>query len=314
MGGSIAVESELGEGSTFTVVLPFMVDRSSAQTKKPRAFSTLRALIVDDDESECEYAASILKRLKIKSDGVHDGKAALRKVKAREESGYPYDFCLMDWKMPQEDGIVASKNIREHCKSDLPIIMLTAYDTEAIKDEALKAGVNLVVSKPLFESTLFNLLLSLYGNYEKGDDKPLQQNFVFKGIRVLLAEDNDMNLEIATDLLSHEGILITPARDGKRAVKLFESNKERTFDAILMDIQMPGLDGYEATKAIRALDRPDAKLIPVIAMTADAFTSDVSLALASGMNDHVSKPIDRARLFKVLAEQIEKARKERGAK
>jgi signal transduction histidine kinase/CheY-like chemotaxis protein/ABC-type amino acid transport substrate-binding protein len=310
MGGSIKVKSQEGVGSEFTVTLPFKVDSSSLprEDNKPLDFSKLRALVVDDEENEREYAKSILERLKIKADVVSDGSSAISKILVREEGGHPYDFCLMDWHMPGEDGIEISKKIREQSSSKLPIIMLTAYEADAIRDEAKASGVNLVVSKPLFESTLFDLLVNMYGSYDKVEVQE-KDDFSFAGVHVLLAEDNDMNLEIATDMLQKRGVNVTSARDGTQVVDLFLKSKPGTYQAILMDIQMPRMDGYEATKAIRVSSHPEAKNIPIIAMTADAFTSDVAACLASGMNDHVAKPIDKNRLFHVLGEQITRFRK-----
>ncbi|NCB99230.1 MAG: response regulator [Clostridia bacterium] len=303
MGGNIHVESEQGKGTIFTVMLAFdQCTQKNGLTLATGSFSNLRALIVDDEDSACEYTHKLLERCGIKSDVVTSGKKAIRRVKNRMDSEYPYDFCIIDWNMEGMDGLETAKRIREICGKDIPIIIATAYDYSSIVDEAKDAGVNKIISKPLFQSSLFDMLVNTFGKYEPAKKEEEKREKVdFKGMHVILAEDNEMNMEIAVDILSKAGMNIIKARDGKEALDAFIASEPGTYKAILMDIQMPVMDGYEATKAIRNSQHPQADTIPIIAMTANAFTSDVTAALAAGMNDHIAKPISYEHLFDALA-------------
>ena len=301
MGGTLEVTSIQGKGTTFTAVLAF--DLAATEQNKadiPDHFDDLKALVVDDDPDTCSYMEQLLKRMGVKCDTVTSGKKALRRVASRLEAGRPYNLCIIDWYMKEMDGMETAREVKKICGQDIQIIIATAYDETALMDEAKEIGVDKVVSKPLFQSTLFDLLVSTYGKYkpEKKDDK---EQINLSGTRILLAEDNEMNMEIALDILKKAGLVITPVVNGQEALQTFESSEPGTFDAILMDVQMPVMDGYTATRKIRECDHLEAKTIPIIAMTANAFSEDVTAALSAGMNDHVAKPISYDRLFSVLA-------------
>lgn len=300
MGGSIDVKSQLEKGTTFVVLLHFNRSKKNVESEMvQRDYSHVRVLLVDDDEGSCEYMKALLKRCKVKCDVVCDGASAVRKIKLRMGTDYKYDFCIMDWQMPGSNGIATAKRIHEECTQDIPIIIATAYDVVSLETEAKNAGIDRVISKPLFQSTMFDLLVSTYGKYEPVEevqDKMLD----LEGLRVLLAEDNPMNMEIAVDILEKVGIQVDQVTDGRQAVDRFTGEKPGTYDVILMDVQMPVLDGYAATGEIRKSSHEEAKTIPIIAMTANAFAEDVTAALASGMNGHIAKPIDYDKLFQVL--------------
>ncbi len=300
MGGTIDVKSELGKGTCFTVLLAFDKAKSDQVTNEmPEDFSHVRALVVDDDQDTCAYMEKLLERMGVRCDTVTSGKKALRRVTSRNDAGRPYDICIIDWNMKEMDGMETAREVKKICGHEIPIIIATAYDYTELMDEAKEIGVDKIVSKPLFQSTLFDLLVSTYGKY-----RPVQNaakpKIDLSGTKILLAEDNEMNMEIALDILSKAGLVMTPVVNGKEALDTFEASEPGTYDAILMDIQMPVMDGYTATRKIRECHHPEAKSIPIIAMTANAFSEDVTAALAAGMNDHVAKPISYDRLFNVL--------------
>ncbi|MDD3336205.1 MAG: response regulator [Eubacteriales bacterium] len=308
MDGTINVESEQGMGSMFTVMLAF--DRTSQKSNvqlNTSSFSNLCCLVVDDEENACEYIGKLMERCGIKCETVTSGKKALRRIKSRRESGNPYDFCILDWNMPEMNGLDTAKEIRTLCGTEIPIIIVTAYDYSSIAEEALQVGVNRIVSKPLFQSTVFDMLVNTFGKYMPAYEGNASKRTVdFNGLRVILAEDNAMNMEIAQDILTKAGMIITPAVNGKEALDLFVASQPGTYAAILMDIQMPVMDGYESSRAIRKSAHPEAATIPIIAMTANAFTSDITAALAAGMNDHVAKPISYDRLYDALSKLTSK--------
>ncbi len=302
MGGSIDVQSEAGKGTTFTVLLHFgRVSTAHGSPDVPHDYSNIRALIVDDEKNSCEYVKSLLARCMVKSDIVFSGEAAVKQIQRRMGGDYSYNLCIMDWNMPGLNGIETARQIHELCPQGLPVIIATAYDASELDKEAKEAGVSRVISKPLFQSTMFDLLVSLYGKYEPVSESGKQVNNL-KGLHVLLAEDNEMNMEIAVDILTGAGITVSQAVDGQQALDMFTASTPGTYDVILMDVQMPVMDGYQATAGIRASAHPQASDIPIIAMTANAFAEDVSAALACGMNGHIAKPIDYDKLFKVLKE------------
>ena len=307
MGGVINVDSVQGKGTTFLVQMKFGKSKENEQHDIPQDFSALRALVVDDDKDSCDYVKELLKRCGVKSDTVSSGAAALKQIQRRLQADHPYDICIMDWNMPDLNGVETAKLIRKETGSSIPIIIATAYDVSDISESAKDAGVSKVIAKPLFHSTMFDLLVDTFGKYKPKAKSNTEGHVAdLKGCRILLAEDNGMNMEIAKDILENSGLIIDGVENGRIAVDTFLSAKPYTYDAILMDIQMPVMDGYAATKEIRNSDTIEAKTIPIIAMTANAFSEDVAQALASGMNDHIGKPIDYDKLFHVLGKYIKK--------
>lgn len=302
MNGSIIVTSELGKGSKFAVDINY--ERTEQPGKKDSYdFGKINALVVDDDVSTCDYIKLLFTRFGARCLAVNSGKAAIEAFDKAKQSNEPYTVCLIDWRMPKMDGLETIKRIREIAGDSIPIIVITAYDYSEIADKAAEMGVNTFISKPLFQSSLFNLLSNLYGKpiIDKGiKDK----KYHFNKERILLVEDNQMNMEIATKLLESVGLVVDSAWNGEEAVQKFEKSEQDEYKLILMDVQMPVMDGHSATRAIRALTHPMAKSIPIIAMTADAFAENVAEALESGMNDHISKPIDLPTLFETLKKYL----------
>ncbi|MDD3164807.1 MAG: response regulator [Oscillospiraceae bacterium] len=298
MHGTIQVQSEKGVGTTFTVNLPFGVSAESSQNSAEK-FRSIKALVVDDDENTREYTAVVLSRIGIAHEAAASGEQAIEMLEAAHAKGVGYDVCFVDWKMPGASGIDVTRRIRQLYDADTLIIIVSAYDLSEVADEAKAAGANIFVTKPLFQSTVFDVLMTLSGGKYKTTGADAAQ-FDFTGKRVLLAEDNALNMEIATELLGMTHLEIDPAENGEIACKKFAASAPGTYDAILMDIQMPVMDGYEATAAIRSSAHPQAATIPIFAMTANAFTEDVNNALSSGMNGHISKPIDTDVLYRTL--------------
>lgn len=302
MGGNITVDSEQNKGTTFTVTMHFGKSQKQSQILEGQVdYSHVRALVVDDQKNEAAYVKSMLKRCKVKSDIVSGGADALKRIESRMGGDYAYDLCILDWNMPDMDGVETAREIREKFGADLPIIIATAYDVTEIENEAKQAGVNKVIAKPLFQSTLFDLLVSTFGKYDPkpgAGDETLKVDM--KGVRVILAEDNEMNMEIAVTILEKTGVQVDQAVNGQEAYDLFVNSKAGTYDLILMDIQMPVLNGYQATRKIRQSDHAEAATIPIIAMTANAFAEDVAEALSNGMSAHISKPVNYEKLFSLL--------------
>lgn len=306
MGGTISVKSKLGKGTVFTVELDFdkPEDQKSFLPKKQQEMESLKVLIADDDRDSCIHTSLLLKNMGIISDWVMSGRECVEKVHNAHNSGADYDVCLIDWRMPDMNGVEVTRRIRNIAGPETTIIIITAYDWVSIQKSALDAGADSFLAKPIFASSLYNSLLSVTG-IEKTVRTPSEMHHhpELAGCRVLLAEDNELNREIAVELLHMEGILTDCAENGKEAVKKFMENGE-TYDLILMDVQMPVMDGYQATEVIRKSEHPRAKTIPVIAMTANAFREDVIKSDAAGMNRHLAKPIDPDLLYQTLAQEI----------
>ncbi len=299
MGGTIRVESELGKGTTFHVELPFERTGDEPQGKNELSFKKIRILVVDDEQDSREYTSVILNRMELAHDCVRSGEEALAAFTARQNEGKGYDLCIIDWKMPNMGGLETSRRLREIADKDTTIIICTAYALQEVEDEAKNYGVDMCIPKPLFQSTLFNLLVGLSGRaFVRHSEEP--ENFDFTGKRVLLAEDNIVNMEVAVGLLGMVGLNPDRATNGREAVDMFLKSEPGSYDLVLLDVQMPVMGGYEAAKVMRQAERPDAKTIPILAMTANAFTEDISAALAAGMNDHIAKPIDTRVLYATL--------------
>lgn len=308
MKGAISVESRLGVGTRFTVDLPF--ERAKPSTRPDEAaLRNMSALVVDDDDKTLEYVSSVLQNMGVRYDTATSGREAVDRVKNAFGQGTRYDVCIIDWKMSDISGLEATREIRKLIGSDTMVIIVSAYDLSEVADEAKEAGADLFISKPLFQSTLFNTLMRVKLNRADTEDTRPETDagpdtYHFAGKRVLLAEDFDLNREVATDILEHVGIEVDCAEDGQQAVDMFVASPPGTYDLIFMDIQMPRMDGHEAARAIRRSSHAQAASIPIFAMTANAFTEDVSAALSSGMNGHIAKPIDTAALYKLLAHEF----------
>ena len=306
MGGDIKVESKLGEGSTFTVTIYLKLqDQAEADYEK---FIDLPVLVADDDELCMESAVGLLEELGMKADGVLSGQEALDQVSRHHEENNDYHAVILDWKMPGMDGVETARAIRREVGNDVPIIVLSAYDWTEIESEARAAGVNFFISKPLFKSRLVRLFNEVLGIEKEKSDiyNPLQllEKMNLKGYRCLLVEDNALNAEIAMEILSETGLQVECASDGAEAVDIMLNAADGAFDLILMDIQMPKMNGYDAARAIRAMNREYCKQVPIIAMTANAFAEDVQAAKTAGMNEHIAKPIDLNALARIISKYV----------
>lgn len=290
LGGSIEVESQPGKGTSFRVALPLKI-QSTPQFNKN--FPKLKIIVADDDAIMCEYTIDMLHRIGIHADWVNDGIQAAEKIEEAQQTGKAYDAVLLDWKMPGQDGLATTRRIREISGRKLPVLIISAYDWNDIEQEAIEAGVSGFLQKPIFISTLVRGLKQyVLGEQPDLDQLEQGQKAGFAGKHILLVEDNALNREVATELLEDMGAKIDIACDGEQGVEAFRRSEEGYFCMILMDVQMPGMNGYTATRAIRALVRADAQSIPILAMTADAFAEDIRSAKEAGMNGHLAKPLD----------------------
>ena len=299
MNGDIAVESELGKGTKFVVTLILqLVDAEAPNTEN---LADLPVLVVDDDKNASEMTCLILENIGMKGEYVLSGREAVQRVWEHHRNNQDYFVVILDWKMPEMDGIETARAIREKVGPDVPIIILSAYDWSAVEDEARRAGVNGFISKPLFKSRLVYLFNQI-AEKDRSKEQPEESLAGVKltGKRILLVEDNELNREIAEEIVSETGVTVESAENGREALEKFEKADENYYDMILMDIQMPIMNGYEATEAIRKLPRKDAAEIPIIAMTANAFTEDIQRSKNAGMNEHLTKPLDIEQLMKCL--------------
>ena len=305
MDGKITVRSIKGLGTEFTVDVKLGITEDEKlrhrQKKHECHFSSLKALVVDDDVAVCESAIVTLKEIGVTAEWVDSGQKAVERVKTLLENKKYYDMILIDWKMPGMDGIETARRIRGIVGPDVTIIIITAYDWSAIEQEAKMAGVNLLMSKPMFKSSLVSAFTKALGEKEEQvcrEEEKTEYNF--SGKRVLLAEDNAINTEVAVMLLENKGFFVETAENGLRAMELYSKSPEGYYDAILMDIRMPLMDGLTAAVSIRHLSNSDAAYIPIIAMTANAFDEDIEKSKVAGMNAHLAKPIDPDRLYQTL--------------
>ncbi len=296
MGGTIEVQSEQGKGTMFCVTLD--LEKAIVQ-EEDMILPAWRMLVVDDDEQLCLSAVKSLKTIGVEADWTLDGESAVQMVEKRHLQHDDYHIILLDWKLPGMNGIKTANEIHRKLGDDIPIILISAYDWSDI-EEARDAGITGFISKPLFKSTLYYSLRKFAGIADEKKIEYEDKTEDFSGRRILLAEDNDLNWEIAEELLGEIGFSMDRAENGKIGVEMFENSDIGFYDAILMDIRMPIMNGYEATETIRALDRADAAEIPIIAMTADAFSEDHKKCLEAGMNAHIAKPIDLQEVVKQL--------------
>lgn len=304
MDGTIEVESQEGAGTTFMVDLPFGL--SKVDKKTAAEMEEMRVLVVDDDNDTCEHAAVLLNGMGVNVDWALNGFEAIEKVRsACEDDGRCYDVCFIDWCMPELDGIETARRMRRYVGPDVLIIIISAYDWSGIEEQAKAAGVNAFIAKPFFASNLYNTLLTVSRKPELGFSAVgNKETYDFGGKKVLLVEDNELNMEIASELLKFVNLQVEHAENGKVAVDIFRNSKEKEYALIFMDIQMPLMNGYDAARCIRSSEHPAAGTIPIIAMTANAFNDDVQAAFDAGMNGHLAKPIDVEVLYKTIARYI----------
>ena len=304
MDGTITVESEEGKGTTFTVSLQFKTCAGPIRQEAIPELHGLRALVADDDFNTCSSVTKMLTVIGMRSDWTTSGKEAVLRVQLAAEQGDEYAVYIIDWLMPDMNGVEVVRRIRGIIGMEKPIIILTAYDWSDIEQEAREAGVTAFCSKPIFLSELREILESPF-TVRDTENTETEETVSFEGKKILLVEDNELNQEIAVEILQETGFVLDVADDGAVAVEMMKNAKAGQYDLILMDIQMPLMNGYEATREIRALDDPEVANIPIIAMTANAFDEDKKLALDAGMNGHIAKPIDVSILLEVLQEVLQ---------
>lgn len=305
MNGTITVKSTKHVGTEFTVNLTL---KNSERVNEPKAeesnidLTNLRVLIIDDDKIACEHAQLVLQEVGLTADTAPDGKTALEMIKLKTARREGYDILLIDLKMPEQDGIEVTRQVRKVIGDESTIIILTAHHWDDVIEEALAAGVDKFMAKPLFASSI----LSEFTQAIEQKHLTLEEKAPtdLKGRHILLAEDMFINAEIMKEILSMREMEVDHGENGKLTVELFEKSPPNYYDAILMDIRMPVMDGLQATETIRALDRADAKTVPIIAITANAFDEDVQRSLQAGMNAHLSKPVDPEKLYQTLEEFI----------
>ena len=300
MQGTITCDSEVGKGTTFTVTLDIPV---ADRQRDDMLLDAMDILLVDDDAVLLETAMDTLDSLGVHADHAQSGLEALGMITHRHEVGRDYDIVIMDWKMPDMDGLETIRRIRQEVGSHVPILLISAYDWSEIEDLAREAGANGFISKPLFRSTLYDKISQLLGT-EVRSTEPEEDYSDLAGMRILVAEDNEINWEIISAMLGMFGIETERAENGRLCVERMRRAEKGEFSLIFMDVQMPEMNGLDATRNIRKLESPWAAAIPIIAMTADAFSENVAECLSAGMNGHIAKPVD----IKLVIKEIRRIR------
>ena len=306
MNGKIEVDSEKGVGTTFIVTVTLMNSdkQDSAADDVEIRPQELNVLVIDDDPIACDHAKLVLEKSGIAADTVMSGKEALEMIKLRHARREPYNLIIVDWHMPEMDGVEVTRRIREIIGNESAIIILTAYNWDDVADEAVAAGVDSFIAKPLFSGALIDEFKKVLKKKNLGSGEN-RRKAELKGRRILLAEDMPVNAEIMLMVLQMREMEADIAENGRIALEKFQNSPEGYYDAILMDMRMPEMDGLEATQRIRALERPDAKKIPIIALTANAFDEDVQRSLQAGLNAHLSKPVEPEVLFETLENMLD---------
>ncbi|MEG1012950.1 MAG: response regulator [Clostridia bacterium] len=303
MGGKISVNSIEGVGSEFAVEVKLGISEKSKKAAKPNLdipFENLKVLIVDDDIIICQHTQQVLQDMRVHAEYVISGAKALEAVRQKWSKKEFFDIILLDWKMPDMDGVETTREIRKMVGPEVTIIIMTSYDWAAIEIEAKQAGVNLLISKPIFKTSLHSTFEHIYSGKALSSKPTAPQEYDFTGKRALLVEDHLLNIEVAKKLLNAKHLEVEVAENGLQAIETFAQKSENYFDAILMDIRMPVMDGITAAKSIRQMRKADAKTIPIVAMTANAFDEDIEKTKAAGMNAHLAKPIDPLLLYQTL--------------
>lgn len=313
MSGQIKVESELNKGTTFTVTLPIKLQTGEEEYCDFSQLCDLRSLVVDDDPIACESTTGMIKEIGMCSEWVLTGSEAVEKVKIAHESVRDYHVVIVDWQMPGMDGVQTTRQIREIVGEELPIIVLTAYDWSDIAEEAQAAGVNAFLSKPVFKSRLYHVMSDLTKEDREGlitDSENVEKAQHFSG-RILLVEDNEINMEIAEEFIRYFGIDIEKAWNGLEAVERIKAVPSDYYDLVFMDIQMPHMDGYEATRQIRIFEKEHGNAhLPIIAMSANAFIEEINKGYACGMDNYITKPVELETLFGTIKKYLKPAVKE----
>ena len=300
MGGIIKVRSQPNVGTEVSMEFRFRLGRDRRRISVIKDLVGLRALVVDDDMDTCSGVTKMLKTVGMRPEWTTTGKEAVYRTRLATEEGDPYKAYVIDWLMPDMNGIEVVRRIRREIGKDTPIIILTAYDWTDIEDEAREAGVTAFCAKPIFLSELYDVLRYHVEEPEKREIKKKEPDYDFSGKRILLVEDNALNREIAEEIMTEKGLEVESAENGKVAVDIVTDREPGYYDMILMDVQMPVMDGYEATRRIRSTKRKDLQTIPIIAMTANAFEEDRQNAIRAGMNEHLAKPLNMVQLVEKL--------------
>lgn len=307
MGGTIRADSEKGKGSVFTIELPLRLMDKEMEDPRIERLAGLHALVVDDDYNVCDSVSKMLDKIGMEPEWTMSGKEAVLRTRSFLEMGRYFSVYLVDWKMPDMSGIEVVRQLRQLAGDQVPIYILTAYDFSDIEKEALEAGVTAFCPKPVFLSELRLILLASLGDSVRNQEKPAPAvNEALHGKHILLTEDNELNQEIAVEILTEAGFVVDTANNGQDAVEKLKASGEGTYDLVLMDIQMPVMDGYEAARAIRAMPEPWIQKLPILAMTANAFEEDRQKALKSGMDGHLAKPINVDILLRTLSELLQR--------
>lgn len=299
MGGQIQIESELGKGTTFIVTIPIKLQTCEEETFDYSKLYDLRSLVVDDDEIACENTVRIIQEIGMNCEWVLSGIEAVEKTKMAHEINQDYHVVIIDWKMPVMDGLQTTRQIRKIVGDELPIIVLTAYDWADIEEEAKAAGINAFLSKPVFKSRLYHIMSNLTSSEktkEAANVNVAESKKTYSG-RVLLVEDNEINMDIAEEFISYFGVTTEKVWNGLEAVDRIKTVEPGYYDLVFMDIQMPKMDGYEATQQIRKLEKENnMNHLPIVAMSANAFIEEVNKGYACGMDNYITKPIELEKL------------------
>lgn len=305
MGGTIELHTEKGKGTEFIINFQFKLQDESKQVAVIKELAGVRGLVVDDSFSTCDSVTKMLTQIGMRAEWTMHGKEAVLRAKQAVEMGDEFYAYIIDWALPDLSGLEVVRQIRAIISEQIPIVIVTAYDWTAFEEEARQAGVTAFVNKPIFLSELRETLIAALGKTElpeapKNND-PIEK---LKGKRLLLVEDNELNREIAQELLEESGFKVETAQNGSVAVDMVKNSQPGYYSLVLMDVQMPVMNGYDASRAIRALDDKRLASVPIVAMTANAFDEDRKNAIESGMNDHIAKPININKLLQVLVQHL----------